>query len=794
MNSNHRVSTQNFWYQLVEKMAIGVLVINNEGQILYANDYAVQLFGAIRSELIGTNFLYPMAANETQEVEILKSSNEVLTAHMTVRKSIWENRQVWIISLFDITELKLKEKLLKISSKGISSAYEGIIIIDPEGIILEANNAFMKMTGYTEKEIIGQKPVLLHSRKQNEKFYKRLWKILTEKGQWSGELWAKKKNKRLFPAFLTISAVKNSDGDVINYIGYYHDLTLIKKQEQQIESFKYYDYLTGLPNKLLLTQRLQMLINRLSEENKELIIFNIRIFDSNSKNSLLDLPPNTRDKIILEVVKRIDRTSPKKMFFSRIGLSEFIVVYFIKSRIEVMASIAQRMIEKLSCPYHISHKTIILQTIIGLTAYYKNTAFSAEDFLQQSEVARHRAQVRGINIFELFDPQVEERIIEFNKRIESVSKAIMLNELKIYYQPIVELSTAEVAGLEALLRWKHPQKGLLLPKQFLSDIDNHPLSLKLGDWVLHQVLEQIEKLLACNIKIPIHINVSAYQLQHPNFVKKLFDTLALYPNVPHHLIMLEILETQAIEDLILVSQIIAECKTKGVNFSLDDFGTGYASLTFLKELNTAEVKIDRSFIIDIFDNPKELVILKTMIEFCRVIGRTLVAEGVETVAHGKLLSLFGCNLIQGYAIAKPIPATKLIPWIKNWKLAPEWGENRFSHAALNKLVKISIKHYLNFQSIRLYLENDQSSKPQLSLLACPVEQWFLENQQTIKEDRRFKKVCDLHHKEHKLGNIIIQLIQTGQKEQAAKQLVTLDSLRINFLKELMHFICNSNTI
>ncbi|HAT1849517.1 TPA: EAL domain-containing protein [Legionella pneumophila] len=793
MISNEHINTQNFWYQLVEKMAIGVLVINNEGQILYANDYVVQMFGVPHTELVGTNFLYPMAANETQEVEILKPSNEVLTVHMTVRKSIWENRQVWIISLFDITELKLKEKLLKISSKGISSAFEGIIITDPEGIILEANNAFMKMTGYTEKEIIGQKPVLLHSRKQNEKFYKQLWKILTEKGQWSGELWAKKKNKRLFPTFLTISAVKNSDGDVINYLGYYHDLTLIKKQEQQIESFKYYDYLTGLPNKLLLTQRLQMLINRLSEENKELIIFNIRIFDSNSKNSLLDFLPNIRDKIILEVVKRIDRTSPKKMFFSRIGLSEFIVVYFIKSRIELMASIAQRMIEKLSCPYHISHKTIILQTIIGLTTYYKNTAFSAEDFLQQSEVARHKAQVKGINIFEFFDPQVEERIIEFNKRIESVSKAIQLNELKIYYQPIVELNTAEVAGLEALLRWKHPKKGLLLPKQFLSDIDNHPLSLQLGDWVLHQVLQQIEKLLACDIKIPIHINVSAYQLQHPNFVKKLFDTLALYPNVPHHLIMLEILETEAIDDLIYVSQIIAKCKTKGVNFSLDDFGTGYASLTFLKELNTTEVKIDRSFIIDIFDNPKELVILKTMIEFCRVIGRTLVAEGVETVAHGKLLSLFGCNLIQGYAIAKPIPASKLIPWIKNWKLAPEWGENRFSHAALNKLVKISIKHFLNFQSIRLYLENDQSPKPQLSLQACPIEQWLLENQQTIKEDKRFKKVCDLHHKEHKLGNIIIQLIQTGQREQAAKQLANLDGLRINFLKELMHFICNSNT-
>nr|WP_282097046.1 EAL domain-containing protein [Legionella pneumophila] len=372
--------------------------------------------------------------------------------------------------------------------------------------------------------------------------------------------------------------------------------------------------------------------------------------------------------------------------------------------------------------------------------------------------------------------------------MESVSKAMQLDELKIYYQPIVELKTAKVAGLEALLRWQHPEKGLLLPKQFLSDLNNHPISLQLGDWVLHQVLQQIEKLMAYNIKIPININVSAYQLQNPNFVKKLLDTLAQYPSVPHHLIMLEILETEAIEDLALVSRIIAECKTKGINFSLDDFGTGYASLTFLKEFSTVEVKIDQSFIINIFDNPKDLAILKIMIEFCRVIGRVLVAEGVETVAHGKLLSLFGCNLIQGHAIAKPMPPKKLIPWIKNWKLGPEWGESPFSQTVLNKLVEISIKHYLTFQSIRLYLENNQSPKPELSLEVCPIEQWLFENQQTIKEKKRFKKVCDLHHKEHKLGNIIIQLIQTGQKEQAAKQLAKLDGLRDKFLKELMNLI------
>nr|WP_241480464.1 bifunctional diguanylate cyclase/phosphodiesterase [Legionella norrlandica] len=526
----------------------------------------------------------------------------------------------------------------------------------------------------------------------------------------------------------------------------------------------------------------------MSDEKKDLIVFNIRIFDAKTMNSLLDYSPDTRDEIILEAVARIERSSPKKMFIARIGFSEFIVVYFTQNKLEFMVSVAKQMIEKLSSPYHIHNQTFILQTIIGLTVYYKNTAFSAEDLLQQSEIARRQAQNNGVNIFKFFDPRVEEQIIEFNKRLESVRKAIQLNELEMHYQPIVDLKTRKAVSLEALLRWRHPDKGLLLPKQFLDDLDNHPLSLQLGEWALHQVLHQIEKLLELKISIPISINVGAYQLQYPDFVKKLFNILEKYPKVPANLIKLEIIETEAIEDLSLVSQIIQECKDKEVYFSLDDFGTGYSSLNFLKEFNTHEVKIDQSFVSNILDKPKDLAILKVMIEFCKVVGRVLVAEGVETIAHGKLLHLLGCTLVQGYAIARPMSAAELIPWLKTWRLGSEWGENRFSRKILKELVGAAIKHYLILQSIGFYIQNYQYPKPKLASQACPIERWLLKNQQQFQDNKKLKIIYDMHQKQHELGSEIIQLIDLGQKEQAYKQLACLDDLRSMLLKELVNAI------
>ncbi len=761
---------------MINALAEGVVIINKEGEILFINTYAANLLGYPESDLLGSNFLHPLAVDETQEIEILKPNGEIIPAQMTVKEGAWKNEFAWVISLQDISEFKAKEKKLSISSKGISSAFEGIILTDANGTILEANRAFLKMTGFKEEEIIGKNPRIWKSGYQSDEFYKQMWNNLLKNGHWSGELWDKYKHKKLFPVFLSISAVKDSEGETTNYIGFFHDLSVIKEQEQQIEHFKFYDFLTGLPNIFLLTQKLDNYIAQSWENKNKLIVLNIRLFDPVKQNSSYNETTDIRDEIILKAVERINQSTHGKKLLSRIGYSEFVVVYLGHQTIESMEAVAKRLISALSKPYLVKKKKYTLKSNAGITALSENGALSAEDLLNQSEIARHKAIQKGFNEFNFFDSKSEKKILVFHQHINALLKAIKQNQLELYYQPQVDLSTGKVIGIEALLRWRHPEKGLLTPSHFLMDFDNHPISLELGDWVLNRALKQAEKLIKNQESIPISINISSYQLQDRGFIRHLEETLSKYPHLPNSCIMLEILETEALEDLEHISEIVQQCKTMGILFALDDFGTGYSSLTYLKDLNTAEVKLDQSFVLNILTKPKDLFILITTIELCRLIDKELIAEGVETIIHGKLLWHLGCKIIQGYAIAKPIPEQKLIPWLKTWTLCEEWKKNRFSKEVLDELIALSIQHYHGFETLRGYMQRNQQELPDFSLDNCPINHWLIKHRQGLKDEKTFKILCQLHKKQHAMANKIIQLKRTDKTDQAFEQLKKLDDL------------------
>ncbi|WP_244946891.1 putative bifunctional diguanylate cyclase/phosphodiesterase [Legionella israelensis] len=775
----------NYWPKLLNALAEGVVIINKEGEILFINAYAANMLGHPVSDLLGSNFLYPLAEDETQEIEIIKPDGEILPAQMTVKKGAWENDVAWVISLQDISEFKAKEKMLSISSKGISSAFEGIIITDANGTILEANKAFLKMTGFKKEEIIGKNPRIWKSGYQSAEFYKQLWSALIKRGHWSGELWDKYKHNKLYPVFLSISAVKNSEGDITNYIGFFHDLSVIKEQEEQIEHFKFYDFLTGLPNKFLLTQRLDNYIEQSWNIKSRLIVISIRIFDPGKQNSSYNESAEIRDEIILKAIERIERWTYGKKLLSRIGYSEFIVVYFGSQKIESMESVAKKIIHSLSKPYRVKNKKYTMQSIIGITSLLESGAFSGEDLLNQTEIARHKAMQKGFNQFDFFDAESEKQTLIFHQRIEALRKAIKQNQLELHYQPKVDLSTGKVIGAEALLRWIHPDKHLLMPSDFLAGLDKHPVSIELGDWVLNQALKLSEKLIKNNLNIPISINISSYQLEDKNFTKHLEETLSKYPHLPKSCIMLEILETEALEDLERISNIINDCKTKGILFSLDDFGTGYSSLTYLKDLNTAEVKLDQSFVRNVLSKPKDLSILKTTIELCRLIDRDLIAEGVETIIHGKLLRHLGCHYIQGYVITKPIPEQQLIPWLNKWTLGKEWQKDRFSKEELDELIFLSIEHYLSFEALRRYLERNHQELPDFSFEHCPINYWLLKHKKGMKDGDTFKVLHQLHKKQHAMANHILQLKIKGKKEQALEKLKELDDLLSILLVKLI---------
>ncbi|WP_419420143.1 EAL domain-containing protein [Legionella sp. D16C41] len=775
-----------YWSQLIEALAQGVVIIDKSGIILYANEAAASLFGFAPSDLIGMYFTHPLSANETQEIEIYKSNGKLLIAQMTVKRGAWQGQFAWIVSLVDISELKKKDKLLNITSKGVNAASEGIVITDEKGIIIQANQAFFKLTGFSEQEVLGRNPNIFHSGKQTRDFYENLWSILLRQGYWSGELTGKEKHNNKALVLTTLSSVQDENGDITNYICFFHDLTLIKDQEKQLKRAKYYDVVTGLPNKFFLTHYLERYINKAPLGKKNLIVFSIRLFGS-SKNSAYGTDLPTRDKIILQVVERIRRSAKQINFLARIGYNEFIILYLTHQNLESFSSTAKQTIKMLTKPYKVSEKSYKIYCVIGITAYTKEAAFSAEELLHQAEIARHKARQVGVNKFDFFDPQVEIETLEFNKYIQSIQKAIRLNQLKLYYQPKVNFQTGQVIGFEALLRWEHPERGLLNASQFLFHIDYHPISLELGHWVIHQALQQAEVLISYNLDIPISLNVSSYQLQDKEFIKKLDAVLAHYPNVPSKMIMLEILETEAIADLELVSKVIRECQTRGIIFSLDDFGTSYSSLTYLKELDVVEIKLDRSFIQDTLIKPQALAILKPTIDLCRVMGRELVAEGVETLLHAKLLSYLGCNKIQGFAIAQAMPADKLIDWLRNWKLDPSWRKNKLSKKIINELLIIAINHYMEFQTIPRYLKDKTILLPNLNLSACAIDKWLLKYKQRL-NPKAFNQLYKLHEKYHKLANKIVDLANLNEYEEAHHALEKFEALRRLLLHHLIQTI------
>ncbi|STX50402.1 sensory box protein (GGDEF domain/EAL domain) [Legionella busanensis] len=771
-----------YWQQLVEALAQGVLIIDKKGVIHYANEQAASLFGLVPDKLIGTYFTQPLNTQEVQEIEIFKQNGGIRIAQMVVRPGAWQGQFAWIVSLLDISELKEKDKLLAITSKSVQSASEGIIITDENGTIIQANKAFLELTGFKEREVLGKNPNLLHSGNQTRGFYENLWNVLIRQGYWSGEIVNKDKNKQI-SILLTLSAVKDENGEISNYIGFFHDLTILKAQERQLERAKYYDVVTALPNKFFLTKNLEQYIRNSHHKNKNLIIQSIRIFGSH-KDSIYAENQQTRDKIILQVVERIRRTTHKVQFLARIGYNEFIIVYFTHQNLASFSSVAKQIIKVLTKPYKVNEKSYKIYCVIGLATYKKYSAFSAEELLHQAEIARHKARLLGVNTFDFFDPQVEIDTIEFNKYIKSIHQAIQANQLELYYQPKVNLKTGKVIGLEALLRWNHPKRGLLTASEFLFQIDYHPISLELGHWVIHQALRQAEILTAQHLEIPISINISSYQLQDKDFVKKIDEALASYPTVPSKLLMLEILETEALADLQLVSRIIRDCRERDILFSLDDFGTGYSSLTYLKELDIAEVKLDQSFIRNILKKPKDLAILKSTIDLCRIMGHELVAEGVETVLHGKLLMHLGCNHVQGFAISKALSSNALIPWLKNWSLGAEWRYDELTNELIDKFIYIAVEHYMQFQKIGQYLKNEQVSLPDLNLKNCLLDK-MLHKYASKLASEAFDKLNTYHKKQHLLAKKIIQLAKSNNHEEAYKQLEQFEKIRNLMLRNLI---------
>jgi len=574
-----------------------------------------------------------------------------------------------LTALTDITANKKAEVKLKLAASVFNYAYEGIMITDITGTILDVNDTFITVTGYSREEIIGQNPRMLKSGRHSVDYYTGMWNTLKQKGHWSSEVWNRRKNGEVYAEMQSISSVRDSSGEVTHYVSMFTDITDIKAHQRQLEHTAHHDMLTGLPNRALLAIKLTEALEQTQQSGKSLVL---AYLDLDGFKKINDIHGHRiGDEFLVGISKQLQQALREDDFLARIGGDEFVAVMTDLDNADDCEQLLKRILAAASKKIICNNETLKVSTSIGVTFYPQNGT-DPDLLLRQADQAMYLAKDAGKSCYRFFDIGSAAARQTQRESLENIRRAFEHNEFLLYYQPKVNMKTNEVVGVEALIRWQHPEKGILPPITFLPIIEEHTISVDIGEWVINTALKQISIWQQQGLNIPVSVNISAKQLQSSNFVSRLATSLAAYPEIAPELLELEILETSALEDIAKVRGIMNKCLRMGIKFALDDFGTGYSSLTYLKRLPSTILKIDQTFVRDMLTDTSDLAIVKAVIGLADIFDLGVIAEGVETKAHATKLQLLNCTIAQGYGISKPMPADEFPPWLKRWQLNPTW--------------------------------------------------------------------------------------------------------------------------
>ncbi|WP_231485864.1 MULTISPECIES: bifunctional diguanylate cyclase/phosphodiesterase [unclassified Pseudoalteromonas] len=571
----------------------------------------------------------------------------------------------------DITERKLIEEKLHLSSRVFRDTHEGIIITNADKVIVDVNPAFCHITGYSHDEVIGRNPSFLNSGKQTESFYKNIWKQLSLYGHWQGEVWNCKKDGELYAELLNISVLKD-DNNVTFYLGIFTDITQAKRQQEQLSRIAHYDLLTNLPNRVLLADRLSQTMLQCRRLNNSLAVVFLDLDGFKHVND--SHGHDIGDKLLIALSIRLKDALREGDSLARIGGDEFVAVLTNLGSVADCVPVLERLLAAAAKPVTVNDIVLNVSASIGVTIYPEDN-LDAEQLMRHADQAMYIAKQMGKNRYHLFDTSQGDTVKLQQTGISLIREALANNWFVLYYQPKVDMRTGSMIGVEALIRLQHPERGLLSPIEFLPVIENNALMIDVGEWVINAALSQINQwqILTPSLNIKVSVNVAAVQLQQPEFKARLTELLLAHPQVDARNLELEVLETSALKDVAHVSKTMQDCKALGVEFSLDDFGTGYSSLTYLRRLPASLIKIDQSFVRDMLEDSNDLAIVKGVIALANSFKRSVIAEGVETPEHAATLMLLGCYLAQGYGIAKPMKAEDIPIWLDEWTADEIWA-------------------------------------------------------------------------------------------------------------------------
>ncbi|MBI5007110.1 MAG: EAL domain-containing protein [Nitrosomonadales bacterium] len=549
-----------------------------------------------------------------------------------------------------------REAALRIAAIAFETE-EGMMVTDESSVIIRVNQAFTRITGYSQEDALGAKPSLLRSDMQDEQFFQRMWESLRKTNSWQGEIWNRRKNGEIYPEWLTITAVIGKDGEVTNYVGTFVDFTERKKAENEIHLLAYYDPLSQLPNRRMLLDRLRQAVSTsVRNHTGGALLF----IDLDNFKTLNDTKGHgIGDLLLIEVAKRLQDCVRDGDTLARFGGDEFVLLLEGLSEERAQAAVqakavGEKVLDALSQPYILDGNEFHSSSSMGITLFieYKD---KLDELLKQADTAMYQAKKSGRNTLRFFDPAMQEEL-EVRAQLEiGLREALRKHEFRLYYQMQVD-HTGRILGAEVLLRWIHPERGLVPPMQFIPLAEETGLILPIGHWVLESACQQLKVWQADPRKrhLQLSVNVSGRQFRQADFVTQVSEVIERTAIEPSHL-KLELTESIVLEDVDDTIAKMQALRQTGVSFSMDDFGTGYSSLSYLTQLPLNQLKIDQSFVRHIGTKTSDATIIQTIIGMASNLGMEVIAEGVETQQQRDFLEANGCRLYQGYLFGRPVP-------------------------------------------------------------------------------------------------------------------------------------------
>lgn len=562
----------------------------------------------------------------------------------------------------EITQRKQQETQLRLWAKVFEDSNEAILITDADLKIISVNRSYQNILGYTEAEVLGVDTMNVGVRLHSHSFFRNIISTLREHGHWQGEMINQRKDGQEFPTWYSISLITNQHGEPENYIAIFNDITEHKNSRKQIEFLAHHDVLTGLPNRVLLNDRLEMAITiaRRQHENLGVLFIDLDRF----KNVNDSLGHTVGDQILREAANRLSSSVRTGDTVSRLGGDEFVVLFpNIKDESNI-ADLTMKLSQTLQLAYQVDGISLHMTPSIGI-AIYPSDGETASSLIKNADAAMYLAKEKGRNNFQFYTPVLNSRTLDRLKLESDLRYALDHGGFELHYQPQIMAGSEKLWGAEALVRWRHPERGLIAPGEFIPLAEESGLIIPLGAWVIEEAAKQVHKWRQQGLPdLVVSVNISALQFRQGDFLEQtqsLFNRLGVDPKA----IELELTESILMGDMEASIETLNHLRAFGFRISIDDFGTGFSSLNYLRKLPVNILKIDQSFVRDMLVEPASLAIVSSIISLAHALGKETIAEGVETAEEYLMLRQHGCHLMQGYYFSKPLPVAEFERWVNS---------------------------------------------------------------------------------------------------------------------------------